>query len=84
MTGRQLAAHEAVGSSRLWHLIAMEKKQLINPPHLVSHSYWVQCSIRDGDWKLIFPSQDQGRFILYDLKNDTKETTILLRITLKE
>jgi arylsulfatase A len=75
MTGRKLAAHEGVDSSSIWPLIAMGKKELTNHPHLVSHSYWGQYSIRDGDWKLIFPLQGQGRFILYDLKNDIKETT---------
>ena len=33
-----------------------------------------QYSIRDGDWKLIFPLMKKGPFVLYDLKNDIKET----------
>jgi arylsulfatase A len=74
MTGRELASHEGVDSHSIWPLIAKGKKTLSNHPHLVSHSYWGQYSIRDGDWKLIMPLKKNGVFVLYDLKNDIKET----------
>ena len=74
MTGRQLAAHEGVDSHSIWPLIAKAKKHSPDHPHVVSHSYWGQYSIRDGDWKLIFPLKKKGPFTLYDLKNDIKET----------
>lgn len=74
MTGRQLAEHEGVDSSSIWPLIAKGKKKLEDHPHLVSHSYWGQYSIRDGDWKLILPVSGNGKFVLYDLKNDLKES----------
>lgn len=74
MTGRELASHEGVDSHSIWPLIAKGKKTLSDQPHLVSHSYWGQYSIRDGDWKLIMPLKKNGVFVLYDLKNDIKET----------
>ena len=74
MTARKLAAHEGVDSHSIWPLIAKGKKKLSNHPHLVSHSYWGQYSIRDEDWKLIFPLKKNEASVLYDLKNDIKET----------
>jgi len=77
MTNRKLKDNEGVDSSSIWPLIAHGKKNLKNRPQLVSHSFWGQYSIRDGYWKLILPFNKNGKYILYNLKNDIKETNNL-------
>ena len=75
MSGHKLAAHEGVDSHSIWPLITGDAKTLPDHPHVVSHSYKGQYSIRDGHWKLIFPLTNDDKPVLYNLESDVKETT---------
>jgi arylsulfatase A-like enzyme len=77
MTGRKLKDSEGVDSTSLWPLITGKSTQLPNRPGVVNHSYRGQYAIRDGDWKLILPMQADGKYELYHLKQDQRETNNL-------
>jgi arylsulfatase A-like enzyme len=73
MTGRELKEHEGVDSCSLWPLMTGAEKSLPNHPHVVSHSYSGQFSIRDGEWKLVLPRRSGDKPELYNLNSDMKE-----------
>ena len=73
MTGRKLKHSEGVDSTSIWPLITGKKTELPEHPSVVSHSYRGQYSIRDGEWKLIFPLTKGEDLQLYNLAKDQKE-----------
>jgi arylsulfatase A-like enzyme len=74
LTDYSLRPHEAEDSTSILPLITQTNSTLPHHPHVVSHSYSGQFCIRDKSWKLILPFKKGGKYVLYDLKNDTKET----------
>jgi arylsulfatase A len=74
LTGYSLRPNEAEDSTSILPLITQTNSTLPDHPHVVSHSYGGQFCVRDKDWKLILPRKKGGKYVLYDLRNDTKET----------
>lgn len=74
MTGRPLKAKEGVDSTSLWPLITHQRKRLPDRAMVVNHSYKGQYAIRDKEWKLVLPMKQGGKYELYNLKQDLKET----------
>lgn len=74
LAGRKLQASEGVDSTSILPLITGKATRLPERPHVVNHSYAGQYSIRDGEWKLVLPFKKDGKFELYNLKQDLKET----------
>lgn len=74
LTGYPLKPNEGEDSTSILPLITQAQSTLPQHPHVVSHSYAGQFCIRDNDFKLILPQNKGGKYVLYDLKNDIKET----------
>ncbi len=74
MVGRKLKDSEGVDSTSLWPIITGKARDLPDKPSLVSHSYSGQYAVRDGAWKLVLPLKKGGKFELYNLEHDLKET----------
>jgi len=72
ISGFKLEDKHAVDSTSLLPLF-MEKK-LLNRPSIIHHDIVGRFSIRDGDWKCIFPLHKNEKYQLYNMKTDPKES----------
>jgi len=69
-----LPDNAAEDSSSILPLITGKAKALPSHPGVISHDYGGGFCIRKDSWKLIFPRKAKGKYALYDLNKDIKET----------